>query len=131
MSIEFDRKLTEISFDMNSKIAALHGKIAELQNQALAQQRVIQQQAHIQVNSNQSGSVPQQQVQQQVVQQQSQQQQQQQQPQSQSQSTSQSRTSSVSPGNEIPPTFDNVIGAEDWVGIDDVLATGDIDDLMT
>jgi hypothetical protein len=79
MSIEFDRKLTEISFDMNSKIAALHGKIAELQNQALAQQRVIQQQAHIQVNSNQSGSVPQQQVQQQVVQQQSQQQQQQQQ----------------------------------------------------
>ncbi len=79
MAVEFERKLTEITFDMNSKIAALHGKIAELQNQTLAQQRVIQQQAHIQVNAPVSSPQVQQQQQQQQPQQQSSQQQQQQQ----------------------------------------------------
>ena len=76
MSSEFERKLTEIQFDMNSKIAALHGKIAELQNQSIAQQRVIhhQQQAQMQVTSSSNGISPQRQQSQQVAQQQSQQQ---------------------------------------------------------
>ncbi len=30
-----------------------------------------------------------------------------------------------------PPTFDDVVESEEWVGIDDVLASGDIDDLIT
>ena len=29
-----------------------------------------------------------------------------------------------------PPTFDDIVESEEWVGIDDVLATGDIDDLL-
>ena len=41
------------------------------------------------------------------------------------------RMVSKSPGNEDPPTFEEVIESEDWVGISDVLATGDIDDLIT
>ena len=77
MSLEFDRKLTEISFDMNSKIAALHGKIAELQTTALNQQRVIQQNGLSMTNGT-NGTSSQQQQQLQV---QGRQQQQQQQPQ--------------------------------------------------
>ena len=30
-----------------------------------------------------------------------------------------------------PPTFDDVVNSEEWVGIDDVLASGDIDELLT
>ncbi len=38
---------------------------------------------------------------------------------------------SESPGREDPPMFDDVVDCEDWVGINDVLASGDIDDLIT
>lgn len=41
ITAEFDRKLTEISFEMNSKIAALHGKIAERDLLKAAQDRQI------------------------------------------------------------------------------------------
>ncbi|KAL7537711.1 hypothetical protein ACHAXR_010406 [Thalassiosira sp. AJA248-18] len=41
------------------------------------------------------------------------------------------RMVSQSPGNEAPPSFDDVIDSEEWVGINDVLASGDIDDLLT
>ena len=42
---------------------------------------------------------------------------------------------SESPGTEEPPTFDDIIGCEElgeeWVGINDIVASGDIDDLIT
>lgn len=41
------------------------------------------------------------------------------------------RMVSESPGKEAPPNFDDVIDSEEWVGINDVLASGDIDDLLT
>ncbi|KAL7534307.1 hypothetical protein ACHAWF_004788 [Thalassiosira exigua] len=41
------------------------------------------------------------------------------------------RIVSESPAQEAPPAFDDVIESEDWVGINDVLASGDIDDLIT
>lgn len=75
LSVEFERKLTEITFDLNSKIAALHGKIAELQNQNMVQQSVIQQQQQpsiVQVSGTTTQSYPSQpsqQVQSQYVQQ--------------------------------------------------------------
>ena len=34
-------------------------------------------------------------------------------------------------GKEAPPAFDDIIDSEDWIGINDVLASGDIDDLIT
>lgn len=71
MSMEFDRKLTEITFDMNSKIAALHGKIAERDRQIAAQDRQIA----ASMNTMAAGQQFMQQVQQQQVQQTQQQQQ--------------------------------------------------------
>jgi hypothetical protein len=34
-------------------------------------------------------------------------------------------------GKEAPPAFDDIIDSGDWIGINDVLASGDIDDLIT
>ena len=45
--------------------------------------------------------------------------------------SSNERVVSESPAQEAPPTFDDVVDSEDWVGINDVLASGDIDDLIT
>ena len=41
------------------------------------------------------------------------------------------RVVSHSPAREEPPPFDDVMDCEDWVGIGDVLASGDIDNLLT
>jgi len=41
------------------------------------------------------------------------------------------RVVSESPSTEEPPMFDDIINNEEWVGINDVLASGDIDDLLT
>ena len=43
----------------------------------------------------------------------------------------QQRIVNESPGTEAPPVFDDIIDNEEWVGLDDVLASGDIDDLLT
>ena len=48
--------------------------------------------------------------------------------------TATERIASESPmanGEEEPPIFDDIIDCEEWVGISDVLASGDIDDLIT
>jgi len=41
------------------------------------------------------------------------------------------RVVSHSPAREEPPPFDDVMDCEEWVGIGDVLASGDIDNLLT
>jgi len=41
------------------------------------------------------------------------------------------RVVSHSPAREEPPPFDDVMDCEEWVGISDVLASGDIDNLLT
>ena len=43
----------------------------------------------------------------------------------------QQRIVNESPGTEALPVFDDIIDDEEWVGLDDVLASGDIDDLLT
>ena len=43
----------------------------------------------------------------------------------------QQRIVNESPGTEAPPVFDDIIDNEEWVGLDDVLASGDIDDFLT
>mmetsp|Transcript_10135 Transcript_10135/g.12841 ORF Transcript_10135/g.12841 Transcript_10135/m.12841 type:complete len:330 (+) Transcript_10135:734-1723(+) len=82
MQVDFDHKLTEITFEMNSKIAALHGKIAELTKQQQPQQQLVQsyvmqpqvqqvqqqQQARVQSYVMQPQQQPMQQVQMQQVQ---------------------------------------------------------------